>query len=110
MMNKGLEVIEASYLFALTPDESMCWCIRNRSSTAWSNFSDRSVVRSWALPTCARRSPIASDGPIALSDLPHRLISPKIGQLTFEAPDFDRFRRFGSPMTPCGRQGRDHRL
>jgi 1-deoxy-D-xylulose-5-phosphate reductoisomerase len=61
MMNKGLEVIEASYLFALTPDDMripIAHCL---------GWPDRIV------------------GPSAKLDLA------KIGQLTFEAPDFDRF-------------------
>ncbi len=67
MMNKGLEVIEASYLF------------------------DRSVVAQLGSPDM--RTPIAHclgwpdriKGPAAKLDLA------KIGQLTFEAPDFERF-------------------
>jgi len=35
---QGLEVIEASYLFALAPDEIDVLVHRSRSSTAWSNF------------------------------------------------------------------------
>jgi len=78
MMNKGLEVIEASYLFALTPMRSTFWCIRSRSSTAWSNFRIVRLSRSWGRPICARRSRIASDGPIASSVRQRSSIWPKL--------------------------------
>jgi len=67
MMNKGLEVIEASYLFALTPDEIDV--LVHPQSIIHGMVEFRIVLwsRSWGRPTCARRSRIASDGPIALS-------------------------------------------
>ena len=36
LMNKGLELIEAHHLFAIRRTSSTSWCIRSRSSTAWS--------------------------------------------------------------------------
>ena len=69
---------------------STFWCIRSRSSTAWSNFRIVRWSRNWAHRTCA---PIAH-----CLGWPDRIVGPaarldlaKIGQLTFEAPDFDRF-------------------
>src|SRR5215470_8125949 len=67
MMNKGLEVIEASYLFALAPDEIDVLVHPQSIIHGMVEFSDRTV------------------GPSAKLDLA------KIGQLTFEAPDFQRF-------------------
>jgi 1-deoxy-D-xylulose-5-phosphate reductoisomerase len=91
MMNKGLEVIEASYLFALSPDEIDVLVHPQSIIHGMVEFSDRSVVAQLGAPDM--RTPIAHclgwperiAGPAASLDLA------KIGQLTFEAPDFDRF-------------------
>src|SRR5499427_1487343 len=91
MMNKGLEVIEASYLFALTPDEIDVLVHPQSIVHGMVEFSDRSVVAQLGTPDM--RTPIAHclgwperiTGPAAKLDLA------KIGQLTFEVPDFERF-------------------
>src|SRR6516225_4191294 len=91
MMNKGLEVIEASYLFTLTPDEIDVLVHPQSIIHGMVEFSDRSVVAQLGSPDM--RTPIAHclgwpdriEGPAAKLDLA------KIGQLTFEAPDFERF-------------------
>jgi 1-deoxy-D-xylulose-5-phosphate reductoisomerase len=91
MMNKGLEVIEASYLFALTPDEIDVLVHPQSIIHGMVEFSDRSVVAQLGAPDM--RIPIAH-----CLGWPDRIVGPsarldlaKIGQLTFEAPDFERF-------------------
>jgi 1-deoxy-D-xylulose-5-phosphate reductoisomerase len=91
MMNKGLEVIEAAYLFALAPDEIDVLVHPQSIIHGMVEFSDRSVVAQLGSPDM--RTPIAHclgwpdriSGPAAKLDLA------KIGQLTFETPDFERF-------------------
>lgn len=91
MMNKGLEVIEAACLFALTPDEIDVLVHPQSIVHGMVEFSDRSVVAQLGSPDM--RTPIAHclgwperiQGPAAKLDLA------KIGQLTFETPDFERF-------------------
>jgi 1-deoxy-D-xylulose-5-phosphate reductoisomerase len=91
MMNKGLEVIEASYLFALKPEEIDVLVHPQSIIHSMVEFCDRSVVAQLGAPDM--RTPIAHclgwpdriKGPAAQLDLA------KIGQLTFEAPDFERF-------------------
>jgi 1-deoxy-D-xylulose-5-phosphate reductoisomerase len=91
MMNKGLEVIEAACLFALTPDEIDVLVHPQSIVHGMVEFSDKSVVAQLGAPDM--RTPIAHclgwperiAGPAAKLDLA------KIGQLTFEAPDFERF-------------------
>ena len=91
MMNKGLEVIEAACLFALSPDEIDVLVHPQSIVHGMVEFSDRSVVAQLGSPDM--RTPIAHclgwperiQGPAAKLDLA------KIGQLTFEAPDFERF-------------------
>ncbi|HVX77327.1 MAG TPA: 1-deoxy-D-xylulose-5-phosphate reductoisomerase [Bradyrhizobium sp.] len=91
MMNKGLEVIEASYLFELSPDEIDVLVHPQSIIHGMVEFSDRSVVAQLGAPDM--RTPIAH-----CLGWPDRIIGPaakldlaKIGQLTFEAPDFERF-------------------
>jgi len=91
MMNKGLEVIEAAYLFALQPDQIDVLVHPQSIIHGLVEFSDRSVVAQLGTPDM--RIPIAHclgwpdriPGPSARLDLA------KIGQLTFEAPDLERF-------------------
>ena len=91
MMNKGLEVIEAACLFGLTADEIDVLVHPQSIIHGMVEFSDRSVVAQLGAPDM--RTPIAHclgwpdriKGPAAKLDLA------KIGQLTFEAPDFERF-------------------
>ncbi len=91
MMNKGLEVIEASYLFALSPDEIDVLVHPQSIVHGMVEFSDRSVMAQLGTPDM--RTPIAHclgwpdriTGRAAVLDLA------KIGTLTFEAPDYTRF-------------------
>src|ERR1700753_3517363 len=91
MMNKGLEVIEASYLFNLSPDEIHVLVHPQSIIHGMVEFSDRSVVAQLGSPDM--RIPIAH-----CLGWPDRIVGPsakldlaKIGQLTFEAPDYTRF-------------------
>src|SRR5689334_4630617 len=91
MMNKGLEVIEASYLFALAPEEIDVLVHPQSIIHGMVEFSDRSVMAQLGAPDM--RTPIAH-----CLGWPERIVGPaakldlaKIGQLTFETPDFDRF-------------------
>lgn len=91
MMNKGLEVIEASYLFGLAPDEIDVLVHPQSIVHGMVEFSDRSVVAQLGTPDM--RIPIAH-----CLGWPDRIVGPsakldlaKIGQLTFETPDFERF-------------------
>ncbi|NEW94503.1 1-deoxy-D-xylulose-5-phosphate reductoisomerase [Rhodopseudomonas sp. BR0M22] len=91
MMNKGLEVIEASYLFALTPDEIDVLVHPQSIVHGLVEFADRSVVAQLGAPDM--RIPIAHclGWPDRITGRAAKLDLAKIGQLTFEAPDFARF-------------------
>ena len=91
MMNKGLEVIEASYLFALAPDEIDVLVHPQSIIHGMVEFSDRSVVAQLGAPDM--RIPIAHclGWPDRIAGPSARLDLAKIGTLTFEAPDFVRF-------------------
>jgi 1-deoxy-D-xylulose-5-phosphate reductoisomerase len=91
MMNKGLEVIEAAYLFSLKPDEIDVLVHPQSIIHGMVEFSDRSVVAQLGAPDM--RIPIAHclGWPDRIKGPSARLDLAKIGQLTFEAPDFQRF-------------------
>ena len=91
MMNKGLELIEAHHLFDMPADRLGVVVHPQSIVHALVEYIDGSVVAQLANPDM--RSPIA----VALA-WPRRMPSPtppldlaKIGSLTFEAPDEDRF-------------------
>jgi 1-deoxy-D-xylulose-5-phosphate reductoisomerase len=91
MMNKGLEVIEAAYLFSLKPDEIDVLVHPQSIIHGMVEFADRSVVAQLGAPDM--RIPIAHclGWPDRIKGPSARLDLAKIGQLTFEAPDFQRF-------------------
>jgi 1-deoxy-D-xylulose-5-phosphate reductoisomerase len=91
MMNKGLELIEARYLFG-TPEERIEILVHPQSIVhSMVAYVDGSVLAQLGQPDM--RTPIA----YTLA-WPHRMAAPvaqldlaAIGQLTFEAPDLERF-------------------
>ena len=92
MMNKGLEVIEAAHLFSLTADEVDVLIHPQSIVHGLVEFSDRSVVAQ--LGVHDMRIPIAHclGWPDRITKTPSaRLDLAKIGQLTFEEPNFERF-------------------
>ncbi len=91
MMNKGLEVIEASYLFALSPDEIDVLVHPQSIVHGMVEFSDRSVMAQLGTPDM--RTPIAHclGWPDRIVGRAAALDLAKIGSLTFEAPDYERF-------------------
>jgi len=91
MMNKGLEVIEASYLFALTPDEIDVLVHPQSIVHGMVEFRDYSVMAQLGSPDM--RTPIAHclGWPERIPGRAAPLDLAKVGTLTFEAPDYARF-------------------
>ncbi|MEQ1706735.1 MAG: 1-deoxy-D-xylulose-5-phosphate reductoisomerase [Terricaulis sp.] len=95
LMNKGLELIEASYLFNISPD--LIDIVVHPESTIHSlvHYVDGSVLAQLAAPDM--RIPIAHTlawpdrSPVSTA----RLNLAEIGTLTFEAPDLKRFPALG---------------
>ncbi len=91
MMNKGLEVIEARWLFNLTPDQIEVVIHPQSVIHSLVQYVDGSVLAELGNPDM--RTPIAHalawperiDAGVAPLDLP------AIAQLNFERPDFERF-------------------
>ena len=92
LMNKGLELIEAVWLFGLPPEKIQIVVQRQSIVHSAVQFSDNSVIAQLGVPDM--RIPIQ----YALT-YPRRLPSPvqelslvDYGKLTFYAPDYDTFR------------------
>jgi len=99
MMNKGLEVIEASYLFGL--DESLIEVVVHPESAVHSmvRYVDGSVLAQLGQPDM--RTPIANAlaWPARIDAGVEPLDFVRLGSMHFEAPDMDRF--------PCLRLARE---
>mgnify|MGYP002619818064 CR=1 FL=1 len=92
LMNKGLELIEAVWLFGLPPEKIQIVVQRQSIVHSAVQFSDHSIIAQLGVPDM--RIPIQ----YALT-YPQRLPSPvqelslvDYGKLTFYAPDYDTFR------------------
>lgn len=91
MMNKGLEVIEAHHLFAL-PSEQLDIVVHPQSVVhGLVYYTDGSVLAQLGSPDM--RTPIANalGWPDRMAAPSPRLDLAKLAQLTFEAPDYQRF-------------------
>jgi 1-deoxy-D-xylulose-5-phosphate reductoisomerase len=91
MMNKGLEVIEAAYLFAMPPERVDVLIHPQSIVHSLVEYADGSTLAQLGPPDM--RSPIACAyaWPDRLPWPAERLDLARIGQLTFEAPDETRF-------------------
>lgn len=92
MMNKGLEIIEAAWLFGVSPDNIEVVVHRESIIHSMIEFVDNSVLAQLGLPDM--RIPIQ----YAIT-YPHRYESPvesldfsKISSMTFYQPDYDTFK------------------
>ncbi len=91
LMNKGLELIEASYLFS-TPEERIGVLIHPQSIIhSLVHYQDGSVLAQLSAPDM--RTPIAHAlaWPDRVAVSTHRLDLAAVGNLSFEQPDLERF-------------------
>jgi len=104
LMNKGLELIEAHFLFAL-PVERLEVLVHPQSIVhCLVSYVDGSTLAHLSAPDM--RTPIAHAlaWPRRISSPSRRLDLAQVGQLTFRAPDHERFRCLGLAMD-CMRTG-----
>ena len=95
MMNKGLEVIEAFYLFSLPPEQLDVLVHPQSIIHSLVAYVDGSVLAQLGTPDM--RTPISYTlgWPKRMSAPSERLDLAQIGELTFEPPDLDRFPALG---------------
>jgi 1-deoxy-D-xylulose-5-phosphate reductoisomerase len=91
LMNKGLELIEACHLFALTPDEITVVIHPQSIVHSLVEYEDGSMLASLSQPDM--RVPIAHalGWPERIASGAAALDLVKVGRLSFEAPDLERF-------------------
>lgn len=92
LMNKGLEMIEAKWLFNLTPDEIQVMIHPQSIVHSMVQFEDGSIKAQMGLPDMKLPIQYALTFPQRISCSNPRVDFRKINNLTFEEPDIKTFR------------------
>lgn len=92
LMNKGFEMIEAKWLFGLDPDKIEVLVHPQSIIHSMVQFEDGSVKAQLGIPDMKLPISYAFSYPKRLVSKEPRLNFADYAQLTFEAPDMDRFR------------------
>ena len=92
MMNKGFEMIEAKWLFDLDPDQVEVVVHPQSIIHSMVQFEDSSIMAQLGLPDMRLPIQYAFGYPNRLKSSFERLDFFKLGTMTFEKPDMERFR------------------
>lgn len=95
LMNKGLEVIEAHHLFAMPPDRIEVLIHPQSVIHSCVAYIDGSVLAQMGSPDMRTPIAYALGWPRRIEAPVQRLDLAALGQLTFEAPDLERFPALG---------------
>ena len=95
LMNKGLELIEAHHLFRMPADQLDTVVHPESVVHGLVTFRDGAVVAGLAVPDMCVPIAHCLAYPERLDTACRRLDLPRLGRLTFEAPDLDRFPALG---------------
>lgn len=91
LMNKGLEVVEARWLFDVPPEQIEVLVHRESIIHSLVEYSDGSVIAQLGLPDMRTPISYAMNYPARMPLNPPPLDLARIGKLTFHRPDHDRF-------------------
>ncbi len=91
LMNKGLEVVEARWLFDVPPEQIEVLVHRESIVHSLVEYSDGSVIAQLGLPDMRTPISYAMNYPARMPLEPPPLDLARIGKLTFHRPDHDRF-------------------
>lgn len=91
MMNKGLELIEASWLFDMKPDDIDILVHRQSIVHSLVEYADNSVIAQLGVPDMRIPIQYAITYPDRFESPVRELDLSKIATLTFEKPDYDTF-------------------
>lgn len=105
MMNKGFEVIEARWLFDVSPEQIEVVVHPQSVIHSMVEFTDGAVKAQLGVPDMRLPIQLAFSYPYRLSLSGERLDLIKCGQLTFEAPDTSRFRNLALAYEALSRGG-----
>lgn len=97
MMNKGLELIEAVWLFSISPEKVEIVVHRESIIHSMVEYDDNAVIAQLGLPDMKIPIQYALTYPERIESLTGELDLTKLGTLTFYKPDYDTFRC----MTVC---------
>lgn len=92
MMNKGFEMIEAKWLFGVSPEQIQILVHPQSVIHSMVQFEDGAVMAQLGVPDMRLPISYAFSYPLRLKSMAPRLDFANYADLTFEEPDMDRFR------------------
>lgn len=104
MMNKGFEMIEAKWLFDVTPDQVQVVVHPQSVIHSMVQFEDGSVIAQLGIPDMKLPIAYAFSFPTRMRSMAPRLDFNQYSTLTFEEPDMERFRNLAFAFE-AARQG-----
>ena len=104
MMNKGFEMIEAKWLFDVTPDQVQVVVHPQTVIHSMVQFEDGAVIAQLGIPDMKLPIAYAFSFPTRMRSMAPRLDFNQYSTLTFEEPDMERFRNLAFAFE-AARQG-----
>lgn len=105
MMNKGFEMIEAKWLFGVTPKQIEIVVHPQSVIHSMVQFEDGAVMAQLGIPDMKLPIAYAFSYPVRLKSPAPRLDFRQYATLTFEQPDTERFRNLAFAFDAVGRGG-----
>ena len=105
MMNKGLELIEAKWLFDISPEKIRVVVHPQSVIHSMVEFEDGAVIAQLGHPDMREPIQYALSYPARLTLDNKKLDFAELGELTFSAPDTDRFPALGLAYEAIGKGG-----
>lgn len=105
MMNKGFEMIEAKWLFGVTPEQIEIVVHPQSVIHSMVQFEDGAVMAQLGIPDMKLPIAYAFSYPVRLKSPAPRLDFRQYATLTFEQPDTERFRNLAFAFDAVGRGG-----
>lgn len=105
LMNKGFEMIEAKWLFDVSPDQVQVVVHPQSIIHSMVQFEDSSIIAQMGLPDMRLPIQYAFAYPERLKSGFERLDLFKLGTMTFEEPDMQRFRNLAFAFEAAHRKG-----
>lgn len=105
MMNKGFEMIEAKWLFGVSPDQIQVLVHPQSVIHSMVQFEDGAVIAQLGIPDMKLPISYAFSYPCRLKSKAPRLDFREYAQLTFEEPDTNRFPNLSFAFEAIGRGG-----
>lgn len=105
MMNKGLEMIEAKWLFDLSPEQVQVVVHPQSIIHSMVQFEDSSIIAQMGLPDMRLPIQYAFSYPHRLKSSFERLDIFKLREMTFEEPDMDKFRNLAFAFDAASKGG-----